>query len=104
MLHGDDHVLDVDKARRDAAGREVRHQRERLLRGRAVPAPDAQARRPLSRVATARPEAAATSWMPWTRREIGAQPRTLGNVLLAGELRVESKLHRKRQRTRSLKR
>jgi hypothetical protein len=88
--------LDISQTAGESRSEAVRQQTECLLALRAVPARDVCAWRIFARVGSCVPNAAATLWVQRATREACQAPRLLANVFLAGEPRMEAKLHRPR--------
>ncbi len=86
--------LDLVQAAAQAAGQTVGQQTEGLLRKWAVPARHPHPRRHHPRVAAVPRQAAAALGMPRTRLEPCLTPGSFANVLLAGQRRVVTQLHR----------
>ena len=99
LLDGENDRLDLLERSGQASAQAVREQTERAVSLRATPASDSGARRRLALVGAVAGEPAAAVRMQRAALQSCLAPGLPANVLLAGEPRLEAKLHRPLART-----
>jgi hypothetical protein len=99
LLHGTDHRFDLGQGARQARRQTVRQQTEGAMPLGAIPAGNQSSRRGETFISTMASKPAAASRVQRTAPQTCIAPGLLANVLLAGEVTCEAKLHRPQART-----